>query len=325
MEYNKVSKKKWEEIILKSDDACFYHSPLWAKILEKTYGFRDSTQFFEVNGKEILVPMMKRRQFGFNFLSSMPFGYGGFFSESSINSDDIKSLINEIIGGRNLIFNFKLSNFSNLPLDFGNSSIIEIKDSWDNSHILPVAKDFGYIWTNKFKKKTRGAIRKAVNNKLKIRKGDSLDDFKVFYDIYIKASQKWGYENPEYPCDLYKNMYKYGSKYVNLYLATKDDETIAGFITFNFGKSVIPWASVFLNEYGTFNPTSLLYCHIIKKACNDGFKYVDFGESGNLNRVKKFKESFGAEIVKINRFRAFSMMGRFALNFHEIATSIRAK
>jgi hypothetical protein len=269
-----------------------------------------------VNGKEILVPMMKRKQYGFNFLHSMPFGYGGFFSESSINSGDIKSLINEIIGCKNLIFNFTLPPFSDLPLDFRNSSIIELKDSWDNIHILPVDIDFEYIWNNKFKKKTRGAIRKAEKNNLYIRKGESLDDFRDFYDIYDKASKKWGYENPEHPFDLYKNMHRYGSNYINLYLAMKNDEPIAGFITLNFGKNIVPWASVFLNEYGTFNPTSLLYCHVIKSACNNGYKYVDFGESGVLSGIKRFKESFGAEQIKLNRFKAFSTVGRLALNFH---------
>ncbi|MGZ7117931.1 MAG: hypothetical protein ACXVHS_10900, partial [Methanobacterium sp.] len=105
--------KKWNELISNCDESCFSHTPSWAKILEKTYGLSDYTKIYEVNGKEIIVPMIKERKHGFNILSSMLYGYGGFFSKSPITSDDIKNLIHQIIGGRNIIFDFTIPPLSN--------------------------------------------------------------------------------------------------------------------------------------------------------------------------------------------------------------------
>lgn len=323
MEYEEVSNKEWEKIVLKSDHAYFFHSPLWAKIMEKTYNYRTATRLYEINGKEILVPLMKKKKYGFNFLSSMPFysmsfGYGGFFSKSSLSSDEIKNLIHQISSGRNIIFDFTMPPLSGLPLDFEDTSITKINDYWSYTHILRLNKNFDYIWKNKFKKRARRAIRKAVKNGVEIRKGDSLDDFKALYDIYSRASQKWGYKNPPISFDFFLNVYKYGSDHVELSLATKDDKIIAGRICFRYSKTVYGYLNAFLPEYGTFNPTSLLISESIKQACDDGFKYVDVGSSGNNLGLKKFKESFGSEIIKTNTFRAYSLVGRMGSNIYKI-------
>lgn len=310
--------KKWGELISNCDEAYFFHTPLWAKIMAKTYNFSDYTKFYEVNGKEILVPMMKEKKYEFNLLSSMPFGYGGFFSKSTISFYDIKNLVNQIIRGRNIILDFTMPPLSNLPLDFEDSSIIEVKDSWNYAHILPLKKSFDYIWKNKFNRRARRSIKKAAKNDIKILKGDSLDDFEDYYRIYSKsAEEKWGYETPPDPFDLYKNMYKYGSNDVNLYLAQKDNEAIAGYITLNYGKNIFMYGGSFLSEYGSLHPSSLLYNHIIESGCNNGYEYLNMGSSGDISGVMKFKENFGPELIKTNKFRAYSTIGRLGLKFYE--------
>lgn len=310
-----LSKSKWEDIILSSGDSYFFHSPLWAKIIEKTFNLADATRLFEVNEKEIVVPLMKKKRYGFNFFNSMPFGYGGFFSKSLISSDEIKTIIDKIIGGNNLIFNLTLPPLSNQPLNFLNSYIKEIENEWDYTHILKLNESFEFIWKNNFKKKTRNAIRKSEKNNIEVRKGDSLNDFKEFYYLYSKSSEKWGYEAPPEPFNLYKYLYKYGYPHVNLYIATKDSETIAGLISLNYGKNVYYWGSAFLDDYGTFNPTSLLLSRSIEQACTEGYKLFNMGASGELFGVMKFKEGFGAQLVNTNKFKASSSVGQFVINF----------
>jgi CelD/BcsL family acetyltransferase involved in cellulose biosynthesis len=75
--------------------------------------------------------------------------------------------------------------------------------------------------------------------------------------------------------------------------------------------------NAFLPEYGTFNPTSLLISESIKEACNEGFKYVDVGSSGDNYGLRKFKESFGSETIKTNSFRAYSLIGRLGSNIYK--------
>ncbi|MGZ7209600.1 MAG: GNAT family N-acetyltransferase, partial [Methanobacterium sp.] len=116
------------------------------------------------------------------------------------------------------------------------------------------------------------------------------------------------------PFKLLENLHKYGSDHVELSLATKDDKIIAGRICFLYSKTVYAYLNAFLSEYGTFNPTSLLINESIKKACDEGFKYVNVGSSGNNYGLKKFKESFGSDIIKTNMFKAYSLIGKLGLN-----------
>jgi hypothetical protein len=320
MEYTKVSKNKWEKIIQQSDNAYLFHSPIWAKIIEKTYDYHTATRQYNINDKEILIPIMEKNNYGFKTFDSMPHGYGGIFSESDITTNDIKAIINDIIGGRNLSFHLMLPPFMNLSTNDSNTPIKEewkMRDEWNYAHLLNLeGKNFEDIWKN-YKRKTRQHIRKAKKSGIETRGGTSLDDYRTFYNIYSKvSSQKWGYENPEYPFDFFHNLYKYGSPHVKLSLATKDNQTIAGLITFPYAKTVYYWGSAFKAEYGNLNPTSLLFNESIKQECQENYKYINFGGSGKLKGVRRFKEGLGAGKVEINKYKVLSNLGKiiFFLN-----------
>lgn len=338
MDYDTVSEDEWEEIILKLDCTCFFHSPSWAKIVEKTWDYRTATRLYHVNGKKILIPMMEANILGFKIFTNIPNNAdaGGLFSESDITTDDFKSIVTDIIGGRNLSFSLAFPPF--MKLAPGKSSPInedwKLKDEFTYTHLIELRnKNYEYIW-NDFHRKTRQKIRKAKKLGVEVREGTSLDDFKAFYDIYAReSSQKWGYGTPQIPFKLCKNLYKYGSDHVKLSLAIKDDKIIAGTISFLYSKMFYIFMSAYLPEYGTFNPTSVLFDESIKIACQEDCTYVNFGTSGNLKDLRKFKGKFGSEEVKLKRYKVYSNIGkivseinkkfRFYSNLAEIQDKIR--
>jgi len=314
MDYNKVSKGEWELIILKSDNSSFFHSPTWAKIVEKTWNYSTATRLYHINGKEILIPMMQANILGFKILTNIPNNSdaGGLFSESEITTDDFKSIVSDIVGGRNLSLSLTLPPFTKLSPDNKINENWKLNDEFAYTQILESeGKNFEDIWKNDFHRKARQKVRKAKKNELEVREGTSLKDYKTFYEIYAtEANQKWGYKNLQIPFKLFKNLYKYGSNHVKLNLATKDEKTIAGTISFPYSKTFYVYMSAYLLEYGTYNPTSLLFNDSIKQACQESYNYVNFGTSGNLKNVRKIKEKFGAGKVGINRYRVYSNLGK---------------
>ena len=300
--YENISNEKWEKILLKSNNSCFFDSPYWAEITEKTWNYKNATRLYYINGKEILIPMMEANMYGFKILTSMPgnFDCGGLFSESTVTIDEFKSIIKDILGGRNLVLNINLSN------KFLSKSIEKwkINDEFNYTHKLNLnGKNFDEIWKNSFHKNTRTAIRKAKKSGIEIKEGTSLDDLKTFYNIYDKASQKRDNVDPVLPYKFFENLYKYGSNHVKLTLATKDDEIIAGLITLSYSKNIYEASNEFLREYSTYNAPSLLISESIRVATQEGYEHFDFGHSGKLTNLIKFKERFGAERVEINRYR----------------------
>ena len=317
MEYERVPEKEWEEIILKSDNAEFFSSPTWAKIIEKSFEeYRTATRLYHINGKSILIPMMEKntygkRIYGFKLFDSMPMGPGGLFSESKITTNDFRRIVEDIVGSRHII-NLALPPLENISPGKSSSKIKDewnVKDEWNYTHMLNLkGKDFEDIWKN-YKKRTRTHIRKAIKSGVEVRDGTSLDDFRAFYNIWSKASQNWEYQET-HSFKFFRNLHKYGSPHVKLSLATKDNQTIAGLIAFHYSKTIYHAFMAFKDEYGTFNPTRLIDNDSIKQACQEDYKYIDFGSSGKLDGVRRIKEGFRAEKLETKKYLALSNIAK---------------
>ncbi|MCZ7396168.1 MAG: GNAT family N-acetyltransferase [Candidatus Methanoperedens sp.] len=307
----KVSTSKWEEIIRNSENSYFFHTPAWAKILEETYSYRIATRLYEIDGNEVLIPMMEDKKYGFYHYNSIPLGYGGIFSLSDISSETLQKILKNIVDWRHLSFNLSLPPFSNFSVP-EDSLIKQVNSEWNYTHMLSLENGFEYIWKNKFEKNTRTAIRKADRSGFEILDCNSLDEVREFYKLYIESSIRWGYKKPPLPIKLYENIYKFGRPHVRIKLAFKDDNLIAGWGDHYYGKNVFAFLSVYSQGYERYNPVNLLVKDSIEQACNEGHKYYNFGASGNLEGVQKFKESFGAEKEKLKNYRVLSRLGKFA-------------
>ena len=306
-----VPEQKWDEIVRNSENSYFFHTPAWAKILEETYGYRIATRLYEIEGNEVLIPLMDCKKYGFRYYDSMPLGYGGIFPVSNISSETLKMILKYIVGGRHLSFRLSLPPFSNFSIR-EDSSIRQVDSEWNYTHMLPLEKGFEYLWKNKFKQTNRTAVRKAEKNRIEILNGNSLQDFRGYYQLYADVSKRWGYKKPQHPLRLYENMCKFGLPHVQLRLAIKDDKVIAGLVSFYYSEIVFYCISAYLEEYNIYRPTNLLLKDSIEHACEEGYKYYNFGASGNLEGVRKFKESFGAERVDLKHYVVQSRLGRLA-------------
>lgn len=310
-----VPVSKWDEIVRNSENSYFFHSPAWAKILEETYNYRIATRLYEIDGKEILIPMMEKQKYLFNYYNSMPMGYGGIVSLCDISSEALQKILKDMVSGRCLFFDISLPPLSDLSVQ---DPFIKLIDSeWNYTHVLFLGNGFDSLWKDKFNRKNRNAIRNAEKSGVEILKGNSLEDFINYYKLYIKSSKKWGYKKPPHPLRLYINMFKHGLPAVQLRLAVKDDIIIAGILNFYYGKNVFYWGSTILDKTEIYRPINLLLKDSIEHACNEGYKYYNFGASGNLDGVRRFKESFGAERVLLKKYRIMSRFGKFALSLLE--------
>lgn len=328
MDYEKVSEKKWEEIVLKSDNAYFFHSPIWAKILEKTYDYCTATRLYHVNDKSILIPMMEKDTRGLKSFSSMPSspGYGGFFSASNISIYDIKDLINDIIGGRNVSFNLSLPPYVDISSDrsamkMKNEWKVQYRHEWGNyTHVLSLDEKNYEDIVNNYSDSTKQHLHQAIELGLKIREGTTLDDFRTYYDFYAaEARQNWGFENPPHSFEFFRNLHKCGSPHVKLSLVSKDNQTIAGVLSFHYARTIYSFGGYFSDDYETLYPTKMLFNSLIKQAFQEDYKYIDFGPSGKV-KCEKFKKGFGAEEVEIKRYRVSSKFAKF---LHMINKSLR--
>lgn len=302
----RVSKSKWDRLVNKSKISSFYHTPIWAEILERSLNYQIATRLYEINGLEILLPLMRQKKGIFNIYNSMPYGYGGFISDVEIPDGVIDMILKNFASVRNLYLNISLGPFSDNAFKKVTPRMKIIEGEIISTHILSLDRGFDYIFNKKFLHKVRQNMRKAKRNRVKIVKGTSLSDYKRYYYIYLDTEKRHKTSNP-LPLILFENIYNIASSdNVKLLLAKVNDKVIAGFLYFIYGDQAYAWNGASLSQYWKLRPNDLLYAEAIKETCEYGLKYINLGASAGSKGVQRFKENFGTERIDLKQIIVWS-------------------
>lgn len=307
-----VSVQRWEQMIQNSPASHFFITPIWATILKETYGYRTATTLFEVDGTDILVPMMEIDRFPFSSLESMPLGYGGFVSPTNPTPDMIQNVMKKIVGRRRLILQMTSPPFTK-TLPHEEFQIHKVQTEWDYTHVIPLDTNYENI-EKQFHPRHKKRIKAAELSGLTIRLTNDLKDFRTVYDLYTRRSIEWGYSKPPHPWALYQNFQQYGDPHVKLRIAEIDDMPVGGAITLEYGTNAFLWMGISPKEHWHYNSTYLLLKDTLQSLCERRFTYLNLGGSGKMDGVRCFKEGFGGIMVPICRDGAYSLLGKILLH-----------
>ena len=148
------------------------------------------------------------------------------------------------------------------------------------------------ILMKSFKAKLRSQIKKPLKEGLKSKVGgvELLDDF---YKIFSINMRDLG--SPVHSKQLMRIVFEEFPEKSKIIIVYKDDQPIACSLIMVFKDTVEnPWASS-LRQYSRLSPNMLLYWTILEYACDNGFRYFDFGRSSPDEGTYKFKEQWGAK------------------------------
>ncbi len=307
-----VPRKVWEAFVGSSDHAYFFHTPLWADILAEAYRYRVATRLYEIDGAEILVPLMERRKYGVCMAQSMPLGYGGVFSHSRLSTEVLDAVLASMVGGRRLVFELTTPPFCDLAIR-AHGRVRQDRSDWASAHVLPIDGDFEHLWKHRFSRHVRRGMQNADRAGVRVYTADDLASYRQFYSLYEQRSGEWGYTVPPHPWPLYECLQKARSPCVALRLAALDGTVVGGLVTFEYGDCIFGWSNASTGETQKYYPIYSLIRDLLEYACEHGFAYFNLGASGDLQGVIRFKEQFGARRVAVGRYRVTSGAGRWLL------------
>lgn len=304
-----VPAEKWEDIVRRSDESTFFHTPAWAEILEHAYGYETASRLFVFDdGTEILLPLLKTHEsIGlFSEYKSMPEGtYGGFLCAVEPNRQKIDQALKTFGPWDSLeICPPPLSKHAHMLTHSRASSLY--------THILRLDGGFDAVWTNSFSSKLRNVCRRAQKAGCEVSSTADLVDFESFNEIYQHVAPQR--DEATYPRAFFQAMA--GRESVRLWLARYDGKIAGGIIAFYGPKEAFYQAAAVLPEYVKHGTNSFLLQRLIEDASLRGLDYVNFGSSVTAGReleaLKRFKASFGAEKVVYNRYRRDGILFRTA-------------
>jgi len=293
----------WEEILKNCEHATFFHSPIWMKILEKTYPhYNNATLGFIFNtGNRAVFPLVAEHSRGILFKKvkhkSMALGvYGGVLAERRIIPEEAETLFEYLtstdISDLKVVEN-PLEHYD-FPESFSSKSLF--------TQIVPLDADFEQL-KKRFSRGQKSNIKQAEKKGVNIRIADSLEDYEHYYHIYQETLKRWGKQaGTTYHWDLFLNLFETQDPGIKLWLAEKDRKIIAGVLTLYCNYTILYWHGCSLQEYFDHYPNNLLHMEIIKDGCVRGYKIYDLNPSSGHEGVVKFKESFSAKRVDFKAY-----------------------
>lgn len=286
-----------EEILSQSKGVTFFSSNEWLRIIEKTYSNYKGLwlRFRLSNGKVVYLPGLRRG----DWLDSLFAGtYGGFVSTNPITDQEMEAILAAISG---IFQQLRIEGVNISPNPLSPASLpLFYREAKLYTHILSLDKDFDEICKSDFGYRARRHTKKAERCGVKVCVDSSPNGFTDYYRMYLDSAGRWGKKNP-YPFELFMNLALVNSEKIKLWLAEIEGKRVAGILLFYGGEQVIYWSGAFYKDYAWCCPNHFLFKASIQDACQQGYRYFNFGSSlaggQELTGVRKFKEQFGPQQV----------------------------
>ena len=290
-----AASEEWGYIWENCDYATYYHSREWAEIWQKyTQGVLrpDARRITFSDGKSALLSFSSRRIYkglSKQYVLSPAGTYGGWLS-LNILSESHGRLLHKHITTHYKYLTWRLNPYNSFEISLNTK---EVRN--DETHTLNLECGFEVIhkeWT----KGHASAVRKARKAGVKIREAITLQDWGEYYRIYEDSLERWGESaSSRYGWRLFQCMHDLSSSNIKLWLATSEDQVVAGALCLYAKNHVGYWHGSALAKYYNLRPVNLLMYEIINNSCARGYQWFDFNPSGGHEGVRAFKKSFGAK------------------------------
>ena len=141
-----------------------------------------------------------------------------------------------------------------------------------------------------FSENTKRNIKKADKSKLRLSILNNERGIEIFYKMMCETRKKHGL--PPQPFSFFLNIGRYiiMSRLGDIFLASKDENYIAGAIYFKIGKKVLYKYGASYNKYNELRGNHFVMWQAIKKYMSEGYKEFDFGRTETTNEgLRRFK------------------------------------
>ena len=257
--------------------------------LSKATGYKNISVTIEADGRIYIFPLLERKALGiYPIAFSLPFGlYGGLdVSETELYIELMKH-IKKFLGCAIVLQN---------PFDpvLPRINLPSVYRAY--THVVEFSNaTYEDVFKTIFDAKLRNQIRKGEKSNLTIREGNDEDIINDFYELYVLTNLRWGVRHPKYSIDFFTAFA--GKPYFEIKLSILEGKAISAIILLKLSSQYLYWFGALNKDYGEYCPNHLLLSQAIRAAIESRAEFFNFGASGKLIDVKKFKESFGAKEI----------------------------
>lgn len=245
----------------------------------------------ERGGGKYVVPLLERRVLKlYPVAESLPYGlYGGVFPlDQHLDALAYADIIQEASGFLKMGIVFQNPFHQSVLSQTRLSAVVG-----DYAHmVLTEGKVYNDMLAKAFEHKMRKNIKRALQNNVTIQIGRSPELVRDFFRVYQLSNVRWGRSKPRYGLDFFRSYAEHS--FFEIRVAYCGEKPAAALAMLKFRNYYFGWFGGMNKELSNTRANDLLHADLLKWSIENGIKYVNFGSSGHLAGVRKFKQSFGA-------------------------------
>jgi hypothetical protein len=292
--------REWLSILEKKEQYSFFETPAWAALLQKTlpdakpchHWFRFSDE------KEAVLPLFSfPTRYLLRKFESLPWGcYGGLISDSVLSAGHYRTVVPRFLSLWSPVLTITVSPFADIDTTNHPNQNVILKQT----HVLPL-RDAETFWAQ-IQSRTRTNIQHAKTEGIRIGRANDLATLERVEVLYKKSCERWeGIQTV--PPDFFKNLPEVEPEEMGLWIAEKDDRLLSMCVML-YGKNEVNY---FIGAsdiaYSRMQAPKLLMFEIIQDAIAQGYRQFNFGASGGIEGVERFKRHFGGQGLRYTQTR----------------------
>jgi hypothetical protein len=311
----------WDELVRTNRAVLVSQTPQWLDAICASGRYEDASRLYQAaDGTKIVLPLVRRTgpaRLLLTELSLAPtWGSGGLVTARSLRSSDITAVFADL-STRAVVRTTVRPDFLQAPTWAAAGHPAGVVTFPITHHVLDLSPEFSDIHRN-FSKMARKAIRKAEREGVTIDSapgGHNILTYQGLYERWVEhRARERGLPLPlarlvgiprrerigvslasSPPLERLHLLSRLLGSVFRVWVASVGGIPVAAMITLIRGDVAIAWrATSDPARAGPVRAMDLLHRYAIEFACREGCRYYNFGESGGVESLMRFKMRFGA-------------------------------
>lgn len=233
---------------------------------------------------------LQKSQFG---LRSILFGPVGLYASpgwlGSLELATVRNILAKLQGPNIRAFAW------NVRFDHGELaealSSLGIRSTHTYTFVLPLQPDYQRVFRG-YSETIRNQVRRSRRAQVLVRDARDETDIDAYYHIHLRLARERGYLSI-YPCNLLVVLA--GMRDAARFLVAEyENRIIGGGLFFRDGDSILYWHGASDRDYSRVFPSCAVLDEAIHWACEEGASSFNFGGSGGIQTLERFKSFWGA-------------------------------
>lgn len=302
----------WDEIYSEDPEALPTQSRAWAQAISDGGQYKDRSRLYTfADGSRAVMPVFQKKS-GMGLpgrLWSQPsaWGFGGPIADQLLNEAHLSAVLDDLAGASELGMHIRPN--PNQADAWQRAAAGRWTEIDRTAHVLDLDGGLDAVWANRFKPRTRTAIRKAQTSDIEVEFGRSSEHIDAFYRLFEQSVLRWARKQNEPaplalwrahrrdPPDKFHAMASAMQGAFGLWLALYRGEAIAGILVLQDRNAHYTRGAMNEALAGPLSANVLLHYRAIEAACGAGCRYYHMGETGHSDSLAQFKSRFGAAPV----------------------------